>query len=975
MAKAPKAITDMLMTAVRTLTSVLNAPAIQAAVTGSVATLSWTPPVPTGQSVIAGYRLYKAALAAGPFTLVTTTGATSFPDTLSGPQFYRVEAFDQFQTGNSSTAVPCSPQIMPTGSVKLTPGHFVASGGTATLGNQLSKFSNEMDDAMGTLIGGQTPDWIIGYRLLYAWSTLDVGPVSFTGNVAGQTSGTLTAPLAESRPNGIYWFNFNGTFRNVTVTGTSAIWSGALPGGTLTTAHAYDTILLDALLTRCKTQYAVPKLLVITIVPQSFSGGTKSATDFGIIPRYLTTNVAKYGAAPDGTSGWWGPPPVNWSATTTYSPGQFATFTNRHQYQCVATALGSAQAPGNASFWTDLNGAYTAAIYRTNVALEYAALGTALGAKYDLDPQFYGIIDQENSAIVGPALNFPPHDGGYSDTAYYNALTTIVYPAWVAAFPHTNVIAENTFMQGSTITQNLGNWMMSNRVAVGSSDTLGHAYHVAHPGAVGRNWGIEAYAGQQAAGSTATVTDRRGFAACMLDIEGPDIDSTINSASIGTTPLDLCQALNQDYQATNAFWCYIPQDPAVTWKGTGTHLVNGVAVANLPVTTVLRDNPITNTDYPGNYPSATLAVPTNFVLARQGGPNNDTAPVSNSNAFAWTGTATQYRLYRRIRTSSFSNNSFSLLTTISSATATSNLSSLSGLTLPSGSNCAYTDTTATNNNVVNLSGPPTVYQYALTSYDGTHESAQVFPDCIIYAGNSNTGGIGNGYGASSTDPNDTTGSPVPGPHDIKVTFSSAGGGYLPYLTPPICQGANNFPNDLEIGMFNWLETDVRVTDSQYLTNALNFGITTRNPDGDAFSWTTHNFWNFCTPVVNGWATMRIALTALTKGICVISGRIVGTGPGTGTLTATATAPNFLDNSSYITGPGVPAGTYTNSVLSVTDANGSGTYTVHGPGLTAGLDTGVVAMTYQCTGFYKTGYQPGSDTNMVIYLNNWKLTTL
>jgi len=109
-AKLPKAIADMQLTAVRTLTSVLAAPSLQASVSGSTATLSWTPPVPTGQSVIAGYRVYRGATAGSQSTLIATTTATSLPDTLSGTQFYRVEAFDQYQTGNSSTPVGCVPQ-------------------------------------------------------------------------------------------------------------------------------------------------------------------------------------------------------------------------------------------------------------------------------------------------------------------------------------------------------------------------------------------------------------------------------------------------------------------------------------------------------------------------------------------------------------------------------------------------------------------------------------------------------------------------------------------------------------------------------------------------------------------------------------------------------------------------------------------------------------------------------------------------
>jgi hypothetical protein len=379
-----------------------------------------------------------------------------------------------------------------------------------------------------------------------------------------------------------------------------------------------------------------------------------------------------------------------------------------------------------------------------------------------------------------------------------------------------------------------------------------------------------------------------------------------------------------------------------------------------------------------------FAPPTLFTLVQQGGSSNSTAPVGNSNAFAIGGAAPFYKLYRRLRTSSFVDQPWgNAIATISAGSAATALAALasqsqpnsSTVLLPAAANGAYTDSTATNNNIITLASAPTVYQYALTATDGgSNESVMVYPNCVIFAGNTNTASINNGYGNTTTNAQDTSGAPVPGPFDVRVDWAN-GGGWLPYLTPAICQGANNFPNDLEIGGFNWWQIDVMVSDTQYLTNPLNFGITTRIPPGDAFSWTTHNLWNYGSPAVGQWRTFRIPITALTKGITTFSGRIIGTGPGTGTLTATVTAPNFVDNSSYITGPNVPAGTYCVAFGTITDANGSGTYTVNGPGLTAGLDTGVQLMTYQCTGFYKSGFQWQNDTTTTLRFNNFMLTTI
>jgi hypothetical protein len=163
----PRAITDMQLTAVRTLTGILAAPQLQASVSGSTATLSWTPPIPTGQSVIAGYRLYKGPTAGGPFTLITTTTATSLPDTLPGTQFYRVEAFDQYQTGNTSAVVGCSPA---TGQpVKWHPGHYMGSNninGSVTRGN--GRNQNEMN-----ILAASGPN-VLGYQTIYTWDVCEL---------------------------------------------------------------------------------------------------------------------------------------------------------------------------------------------------------------------------------------------------------------------------------------------------------------------------------------------------------------------------------------------------------------------------------------------------------------------------------------------------------------------------------------------------------------------------------------------------------------------------------------------------------------------------------------------------------------------------------------------------------------------------------------------------------------------------------
>lgn len=158
-AKLPKAITDMQLTAVRTLTTILAAPTLSSSSVGSTVTLSWTAPVQNGQSIIAGYRLYSALAPAGPFTLLTTTLALSAQDTLgAATQYYRIEAFDQYQTGNSSPALGVAPGVinpLGTASAVLNVQAFAATTGAYIL------FDPPVDPG-GTALTGYTANFSTG---------------------------------------------------------------------------------------------------------------------------------------------------------------------------------------------------------------------------------------------------------------------------------------------------------------------------------------------------------------------------------------------------------------------------------------------------------------------------------------------------------------------------------------------------------------------------------------------------------------------------------------------------------------------------------------------------------------------------------------------------------------------------------------------------------------------------------------------
>jgi hypothetical protein len=443
--------------------------------------------------------------------------------------------------------------------IKWNPGWYSGSDGLLNPGDTLSGgFITEMDIGLG-IANGVPQDHIIGWRSLVRWGHLDIGPQGFTGSVGGGTSGTLTAAVA----NGTYYVRFsNGNFRDVTVTGgTACSWSSALSSGNVTSGDFYILSTIDAIQNRCITAYNKPKHYVMSIIPFTFNGGTRNAGDGSCCPNYIAANSAM-GAAPAGGSGfgWWGVP-----------PGQSV-------------------------------GVYTAAIYRTAVAQRYALLGDALGHRYNSNPYFEAICDQENSGVLGAAkarYSFGPpavDDPTYSDDNYTNCLKNIIYPAWRAAFPNVSIVAQNTFLNGVDKTQQFATWMMANAIACGTADCTGDAYISTH-GNFLTNWGLEAYAGQKDPNNTDALTypDRRGQVACMLDLEAPDWgtnpSSTFGAAKRPNTPQDLITALLNRYKPSHVFWAYLSEastTPHMTWAAN--------------VTTLLKNNPLQNIGYPGNYP-------------------------------------------------------------------------------------------------------------------------------------------------------------------------------------------------------------------------------------------------------------------------------------------------------------------------------------------------------------------------------------
>lgn len=165
----------MQITAVRTLTSALAAPALSSAIAGSTATLTWSAPIPTGQSVIAGYRVYKSATLAGTYTQVggaLPPNQLTLSDSLSGSQFYKVESFDQFTAGIRSPGLQCVPQTA--GTVRNNVGHYACfdyAGGVNS-----SRATSDVGIINSTATG--TSDNLMGFSWIISWRSIDKGTTS-----------------------------------------------------------------------------------------------------------------------------------------------------------------------------------------------------------------------------------------------------------------------------------------------------------------------------------------------------------------------------------------------------------------------------------------------------------------------------------------------------------------------------------------------------------------------------------------------------------------------------------------------------------------------------------------------------------------------------------------------------------------------------------------------------------------------------
>jgi hypothetical protein len=227
-------------------------------------------------------------------------------------------------------------------------------------------------------------------------------------------------------------------------------------------------------------------------------------------------------------------------------------------------------------------------------------------------------------------------------------------------------------------------------------------------------------------------------------------------------------------------------------------------------------------------------------------------------------------------------------------------------------------------------------------------------------GKSNWGNNDLSYGTLQENYSSTAGDPQGGTYDISINFMN--GGFQPAVQVP------QAPQwDLEIGAFNYFTIDIN-PGTPASGETLPFGTVSRLPPGDVYGWhPSVNLYDYGpAPKANTWATYKVPLLAVAMGTCQFTGSISGS---TLTVTAIVSGDPLVDAGGFVTGPGVPAGTY---ITAYGQHSAIGTFTLAGPGISAGTTVASTKMTYQRTSLYKFGIQP-SVQNTTLYFNNMGFT--
>jgi hypothetical protein len=318
---------------------------------------------------------------------------------------------------------------------------------------------------------------------------------------------------------------------------------------------------------------------------------------------------------------------------------------------------------------------------------------------------------------------------------------------------------------------------------------------------------------------------------------------------------------------------------------------------------------------------------------------------------------------------------------------------------------AYNDTASTNSIPFNFSGCATVYAYSVTAVDvSANEGPKAYPTCYKYQGISMTGQANFSSGGTTTW-NDTTGSPVNGPFDVKIV--QTGGGFQ---FAPVWCGANGDANNhsymcptqhFECGAFNFYTFDIKPNDSTYNSAGPKMVFPKRSfgmfGGADVVDYFSLDVNPYCTPplAAGQWSHCKIPFSALPYGFAFVTGHFNGIGLYEATFTVTTFSSLTcagLSGTMQLTksgGPTIPLNTFTSGsagggVSNWTDpqppytGGGPWVFNMYGPDTLGTENPGSGTYVYQGSSCYKEGFAPGitlSGTNGTIFLNNIGFATV
>jgi len=295
-----------------------------------------------------------------------------------------------------------------------------------------------------------------------------------------------------------------------------------------------------------------------------------------------------------------------------------------------------------------------------------------------------------------------------------------------------------------------------------------------------------------------------------------------------------------------------------------------------------------------------------------------------------------------------------------------------GVAFGTSKSTTFTDRKAVNaNSRATASGPlltaaNTVYSYAVSAVDAAGNEGPQQTNATYWVYNNGVfeweGDYSYPGGQLSIDYADTSGVAKGAPADIKVASTAPNGGFLPYAGKTVTQW------DLEGGSFNYFSLDLKPTLAKQDWQLF---ILSRLPPGDNAPWSFAYLSKYGpAPVVGKWATYKVPLSVLTIGNTNFTGSISGT-----TLTVTSVESGVgLDAGGFLTGPGIPQGTY---LLNFNQGGGGpGTYVIGGPGITPATSVPMTPMVEQRTGIYKFALvdrNANNVTNNTYFIDHIKFT--